>query len=104
MTNFNDKVYALCKKIPKGRVSTYKEIARVMKTKAYQAVGNALRNNPFAPQVPCHRVVKTNGSIGGFGGQTKGKKIKEKVLLLEKEGVKVKNNKIIDFSKKLHRF
>ena len=104
MKTFNNRVYKFCSKIPKGKVSTYKEIAKAMKTKGYQAVGNALRNNPYAPQVPCHRVVKTDGTIGGFGGQTKGKKIKEKVSLLEKEGVNVKNNKIIDFDKVKFKF
>ena len=104
MPSFNDHVYKFCSKIPKGKVSTYKEIAKAMKTKGYQAVGNALRHNPYSPKVPCHRVVKTDGSICGFAGKTKGKKIKEKVSLLAKEGVKVKNNKILNFSKKLHRF
>lgn len=104
MKTFNQKVYALCKKIPKGKVSTYKEIAHAMNTKGYQAVGNALRNNPYAPVVPCHRVVKTDGTIGGFAGQTKGKKIKEKTSLLEKEGIKIKSNRILDFNKVFFKF
>ena len=102
--DFNESVYLLCKRIPKGRVSTYGEIARVLNSKAFRAVGNALRKNPYAPVVPCHRVVASNGLIGGFGGEVKGKKIQEKIKMLEKEGVFVKNNKIVDFEKLLFRF
>jgi methylated-DNA-[protein]-cysteine S-methyltransferase len=92
--NFNEKVYKICKKIPKGRVSTYKEIARALNTKAYRAVGNALNKNPYAPTVPCHRVVSSDGKIGGFAsGQ------KNKIKLLKKEGIKIKNKKIQNFEK-----
>ncbi len=104
MSEFNKKVYSLCKKIPKGKVSTYGQIAKAMNTKAYQAIGNALRNNPFAPTVPCHRVVKSDGAIGGFDGQTSGEKINPKISLLKKEGVKIENNKIKNFDNYLHRF
>ena len=55
--NFNEKVWQLTKKIPKGKVTTYKLIAQKLKTKAYRAVGQALKRNPHAPKVPCHRVV-----------------------------------------------
>lgn len=97
--NFNRKVWKVCKIIPKGRVSTYKEISRVLRTKAYRAVGNALNKNPSLIVVPCHRVVNSDGRIGGFS-----QGIKKKTSLLEKEGVKVKKNKIINFEKKLFRF
>ena len=96
--NFNKRVWNICKKIPKGKVSTYKEIAEALKTKAYRAVGNALNNNPYAPKVPCHRVINSNGNIGGFA-----KGIKSKIKLLEKEGIKIKNNKVIDFKKVLYK-
>lgn len=95
---FAKKVYKLVKKIPKGKVTTYKEIAQTLNTKAYQAVGQALKHNPFAPQVPCHRVVKSNGSIGGFSGKIRGKKIRKKIKMLEKEGIKFENKKIKNFS------
>ena len=90
---FADKVYTLCKQIPKGKVSTYKELARALDTKAYQAVGQALRKNPYV-QVPCHRVVSSTGHLYGFKGQRRGKAIQEKKMLLEKEGVIIKNNKV----------
>jgi len=103
--NFSDKVYTLCKKVPKGKVTTYKEISQALGTKAYQAVGNALRCNPYVPKVPCHRVVKSNGELGGFKGETSSnsKEIKEKVSLLRKEGIKIINNKI-NLKKYLYKF
>ena len=95
---FNQKVYKLCQKIPKGKISTYKEIAKKLNSKAYRAVGNALNNNPYAPKVPCHRVIKTNGEVGGFASGTK-----NKIKLLEKEGIKINNSKI-DLKKYLNKF
>jgi len=87
--------------IPKGKVTTYGLIAKKLKTKAYRAVGNACRNNPYAPRVPCHRVVKSAGAIGGFGGKTSGRTVNEKVRLLTKENVEVKNGMIVNFEKVL---
>ncbi len=104
MQTFNERVWNLMKKIPRGKVTTYKQIARAMNTRAYRAVGNACRNNPYAPKVPCHRVVKTSGHIGGFGGKTTGKNIKNKIALLKKEGVHVQNNRIVGFEKVLFKF
>ena len=66
--NFNQKIYSLLKKVPKGKITTYKILAEALDTKAYRAVGQAMRNNPYAPEVPCHRVVSSDGSIGGFSG------------------------------------
>lgn len=67
VTQFEKKVYAVCRKIPEGRVSTYAGIAQMIgNPKAARAVGNALNRNPFAPKVPCHRVVRKDGRIGGF--------------------------------------
>ncbi len=92
--NFAEKVYALCQKIPRGKVTTYAEIARALDCKAYRAVGQALRCNPYAPSVPCHRVVRSDGSIGGFKGEVSGKEAGEKIKLLEKEGVRVEKYKV----------
>jgi len=97
--DFQKRVYQLTKKIPKGKVSTYKEISNTMNSKAYRAVGNALNKNPYAPVVPCHRVVKSDGTVGGFAEGTK-----KKIVLLKKEGIKIKENKIIGFKKVLFRF
>ncbi|KAL6892020.1 DNA binding methylated-DNA--cysteine S-methyltransferase [Trichoderma evansii] len=73
VTEFQEKVYALLLQIPKGRVTTYGAIARALKTSP-RAVGNALRNNPFAPKVPCHRCVGSTGFITGFDGESINKK------------------------------
>jgi len=101
---FSEKVYRITRKVPKGKVSTYKLIAEALHTKAYRAVGQALRNNPYAPAVPCHRVVASDGRIGGFNGQTKGMQIKKKVALLRKEGIEIKNGKVVGFRSKVHGF
>ncbi len=99
MNSFNERCYELLKKVPKGKVATYKEIAKALKSKAYRAVGNAMNKNPYAPKVPCHRVIKSNGEIGGFASGAK-----NKIKLLQKEGIKVRENKIIDFDKHLFKF
>ena len=88
-TKFQNKVYELCKKVPKGKVTTYKAIAEKMKTKAYRAVGTTLNKNPYAPKVPCHRVIKSTGEIGGFASGTR-----NKIKLLRKEGIQIKNNEV----------
>ena len=88
--NFSEKVYKVISRIPRGKVSTYKAVARALNCKAYRAVGNALNKNPYPSNlVPCHRVIKTNGGIGGFA-----RGIKAKIRMLRKEGVIVKNSKI----------
>ena len=99
VTKFQKRVYELCKKVPRGKVITYKAISEKMGSRAYRAVGMALNMNPFAPKVPCHRVVGSNGHFVGFASG-----LKKKVEMLRKEGIKVKNNKIIDFDKVLFRF
>lgn len=98
MTAFQEKVYAVCKIIPRGEISTYKEIAHALGTKAYRAVGNALNKNNFA-DVPCHRVIASDGSIGGFAHG-----VKKKIEMLKSEGVNVENNRIIEFDKKCITF
>ncbi|HQT45404.1 MAG TPA: MGMT family protein [Candidatus Micrarchaeota archaeon] len=84
-TDFEWLVYSECLKIPKGKTLTYRELAiRIGKPRAARAVGNALGKNPFAPFVPCHRVVKSDGTLGGYsarGGIAK----KKKILLAEKK-------------------
>jgi len=101
---FDERVWELMKNIPRGKVTTYGLIAKKLNTRAYRAVGNACRNNPYAPIVPCHRVVRSNGSIGGFGGKTSGKSVERKTRLLKKEGVRVKNGRIVGFEKVLFKF
>ena len=101
---FSEKVYYLVKQIPPGKVSSYQEIAWALNSKSYKAVGQALKRNPYPPQIPCHRVVKSSGLIGGFKGQKTGKKIKEKIKLLKKEGIKIKKNKVLNFKKVFKKF
>lgn len=87
VTPFQHRVYlALCQ-VPQGQVTTYKEIGLSIDCKSAQAVGQALRRNPWAPHVPCHRVVATNLSMGGFFGKLTGPKLEEKRALLLAEGV-----------------
>lgn len=86
ITIFEGKVYKAIKAIPKGQVRSYKWVAkRIGRPKAYRAVGNALNKNPFAPVVPCHRVVKSDGSLGGFA-----RGAKTKLKLLQAEGLTLK--------------
>lgn len=95
---FADKVYELCKQIPKGKISTYGAIAKALNSSP-RAVGQALRCNPYAPVVPCHRVVASTGKIGGFMGQVKGREIERKIALLKSEGVFVKDGEVESFEK-----
>ena len=87
-TEFQKKVYKILKGIPKGKVTTYKKIAKKLKTSP-RAVGNALNKNPYAPRIACHRVIKTNEEVGGF---STGKK--NKIKLLKKEGIQIFKGKI----------
>ncbi len=104
MSQFNQKVYDLLIKVPAGKITTYKIIAEALETKAYRAVGSALKNNPDAPRIPCHRVIKSNGNIGGFNGKTSGKEIRRKIKLLKEEGVKIEKGQIQNLSKVLFDF
>ena len=99
MVTFNEKVYSLCKKVPRGRITTYKEIGNALhgRGQVYRAVGVALNKNPYA-SVPCHRVVNSDGRVGGFARGTK-----KKILLLKAEGIAIEKGKIKDFDKKLLR-
>jgi len=82
--DFTEKVFEIVSKIPKGKTMTYGEIAKKLKTSP-RAVGQALKRNPFAPRVPCHRVIMSDGGLGGFSGNIK-KNIEIKRRLLIKEG------------------
>ena len=83
-TKFQIKVWKHLKTIPKGRVKTYKEVAiGINSPKSARAVANACAKNPYAPKIPCHRVIRSNGTLGGYSGQGG---IKTKKKLLKKEG------------------
>ena len=86
---FNEKVWALTSRIPKGKVTTYGEIARALNCNGARAVGNALNRNPFAPAVPCHRVVGSAGALTGFAGG-----LPKKQRMLQAEGVQFVGSKV----------
>lgn len=89
-TKFSESIFELVKKIPKGKVTTYKEIAKALGNKnSFRAVGNALNKNTNLIKVPCHRVIKQNGEVGGYVLEQRAK-----IRLLKKEGIEIKNNKI----------
>ena len=94
MNGFNWQVYKVVKLIPKGKVMTYKQIGEKINSKAYRAIGQALKNNPDPKTVPCHRVIKSNGEIGGYFGHIDDCISKQKEELLKNEGVKILNGKV----------
>ncbi len=87
MTPFQSSVLLACAKIPKGQTRTYSDIAKAIgRPKAARAVGSALAKNPLAPMIPCHRVVRSDGSLGGYSGKGG---LKTKQLLLKKENTHI---------------
>jgi len=99
-TSFQEKVYSKLREVPKGKVTTYGDLAKALKLRplASRAIGTAMNKNPYAPRVPCHRVIKSGGEIGGFASGTS-----KKISMLKSEGVEVKNNKI-DLVRFRHNF
>ena len=84
-TKFQVKVWEYLKSIPKGTVKTYKEVAiGINRPKSARAVANACAKNPYAPKIPCHRVIRSDGSLGGYSGKGGAK---TKKLLLKREGI-----------------
>jgi len=100
--SFSSRVYKVLIRVPEGRVTTYKEVAKAINTKAYRAVGSVIAKNPYAPEVPCHRVVRSDGSVGNYTCNGK-KNPKKKIRILMSEGITIKNNKIKNFEKFLFR-
>ena len=82
-TKFQIKVWKYLKTIPKGQIRTYLDIAKaIKKPKAVRAVANAVGKNPYPPKIPCHRVIRSDGSLGGYSGPG-GIKTKKKLLKIE---------------------
>lgn len=97
--DFNEKCYELLKLIPEGKVTTYKEMANALGTKAWRAVGSAMAKNKHLFVIPCHRVVRSDGSIGEYAlGSDK------KAALLIDEGVTVEHGKVKNLGAFIHRF
>ncbi|MEM2881634.1 MAG: MGMT family protein [Candidatus Bathyarchaeia archaeon] len=101
---FDERVWALIERIPRGRVTTYKIIAERLGSKAYRAVGNACRRNPNAPKIPGHRVVNSDGRVGGYMGRTSGAQVGRKIKMLREEGVEVEGGRVLNFEEVLFRF
>jgi len=87
ITPFQKRVYTITKKIPRGETMSYGEIAKILKSSP-RAIGQALKRNPYAPIVPCHRVIHTDGRIGGYSGI---KDSQKKIRMLKSEGIKIKD-------------
>ena len=86
-TPFQVKVWKYLKTIPKGKVITYKQLAKAIRMpKAARAVANACAKNPYAPKIPCHRVIRSDGGLGGYSGSGG---IRQKIRLLRSEKVKI---------------
>ena len=86
---FQQRVWAMTARIPHGKVSTYAKLADMLGTRAYRAVGSALGKNPYAPQVPCHRVVGSDGKLTGFFHG-----LDAKESLLKAEGIAVVDGRV----------
>ncbi len=109
LSAYQTAILRILAEIPKGKVTTYGDLAKELSKRdpkwspnASRAVGTTMRNNPCGPQIPCHRVIKSDGSVGNFRGGAKGA-IGEKIGMLRDEGVTVLNGKI-NLKKYLHKF
>lgn len=91
LTDFQKRVYRVISKIPRGRVASYQDVAKKLGNKDLaRAVGQALNHNPFAPKIPCHRIISKDGRLGGY---KLGTKRKRSILLAE--GIKFNGNNLV---------
>ena len=98
--NLDQMVYKKLVQVPKGKVTTYGELAKAVGLKNGQrAIGRIMNKNPYPVIIPCHRVVNSNGKIGGYAY---GDDVKNKMLT--KEGIELRNSKILDFEKRIYKF
>jgi methylated-DNA-[protein]-cysteine S-methyltransferase len=88
--SFCQKVWALTARIPEGKVTTYGHIAQKLGSRGYRAVGMAMNRNPYAPAVPCHRVVGSQGTLTGFAGG-----LPKKQAMLAAEHVPMRNGRVV---------
>ena len=96
ITPFRCRVFLALLEVPRGLVTTYGALAKRVNCGSARAVGGALRHNPLAPEVPCHRVVASDLTLGGFAGQRTGEMIDKKRALLNSEGVCFCDNQRVD--------
>lgn len=98
--NLDEKVYRKLLEVPKGKITTYGELAKAVGLKNGQRIiGRIMNKNPYPVIIPCHRVIKSDGKIGGYayGGDVKSN-------MLAKEGITIDNGKIVDLENMMHRF
>jgi methylated-DNA-[protein]-cysteine S-methyltransferase len=96
ITAFQQSVYDTISRVPRGSVTTYMCVAREVGCRSCRAVGQALRANPFAPEVPCHRVIASDLTVGGFRGESSGDSVRRKIGLLAEESVFFKDGRLAD--------
>lgn len=102
-TAFQQRVCAATRTIPRGRVTTYKLLAKYIGCGSCRAVGQALKRNPYSPRAPCHRVIASDGTLGGFYGRRAGVALRRKARLLAAEGVRFRHGRLVD-CRQLFRF
>ena len=96
----DEKVYKKLLEVPKGKITTYKEIAKAVGLdNGQRVIGRIMNKNPYQIIIPCHRVIKSDGKIGGYAW---GQKVKTRML--SNEGIKIKKGKILDLKKSIYRF
>lgn len=96
VTSYQLAVYDAVRMIPRGKVASYATVAAMAGRGTGRTVGTALAKYPFGPETPCHRVVKADGSVGGYGGEPGGPEASRKEKLLRAEGVKFQDSGKID--------
>lgn len=96
ISDFQARVYAALMAVPRGKVTTYALLGGAVGCRSPRAIGQAMRTNPFAPEVPCHRVIASDLGIGGFQGRTSGPALARKIRLLRREGVRFADGKLVD--------
>ena len=109
LSNYQQAILRILAEVPKGKVTTYGDLAKELSRRdarwspdASRAVGTTMRKNPCGPQIPCHRVVKSDGAVGNFSGGAENA-VEEKIAMLREEGVTVMNGKI-DLNKYGYKF
>ena len=99
VSDFQQRCYDVLARVPAGRVTTYSEIAKALGSRACRAVGTAMAHNSQLVTIPCHRVVRSDGSVGEYAlGQ------QEKTALLMREGITISKGKVVDFEQLVYRF
>ena len=98
--NLDKKIYKKLLQVPEGKITTYGELAKAIGfTNGQRVVGKIMNKNPYPVIIPCHRVVKSDGKVGGYAY---GEEIK--ISMLKKEGIKIKDGKILDWENMIYRF